>query len=184
MRSLTTLLAVAATPAFAAGDAFFSLKNTDFVVLLAFLVFAGVLTYYKVPQLLMGLLDKRADTIRGELDEARALREEAQSVLATYERKQREVHEQADQIVAHARGEAQAAAETAKADIKNSIARRLQAAEERISSAQAGAMRQVRDQAIQVAVAAASDVVAKKMTAADKAGMIDDAIATVKAKLH
>ena len=61
------------------GSVLFSLGNTDFVVLLAFLLFVGVLIYLKVPGLLMGLLDKRADTIRAELDEARALREEAQT---------------------------------------------------------------------------------------------------------
>jgi len=60
-----------ASPAFAAGDVFFSLKNTDFIVLLAFILFIGVLFYFKVPSLLSGMLDKRADGIKAELDEAR-----------------------------------------------------------------------------------------------------------------
>lgn len=185
MRILTPLFLLAASPAFAAGDKpFFSLKNTDFVVLIAFIAFFAVLAYFKVPQLLMGLLDKRAEGIRSELDEARALREEAQSVLASYERKQSEVQAQAEQIVAHARDEAQAAAKTAMEDIKTAVARRIAAAEEQIESAKTGAVRQVRDQAIQVAVAAASDVIAKELTAADADAMIDDAIKTVEARLH
>ena len=61
--SLTLAAALAASPALAATGPFFSLGNTDFVVLLAFLLFVGVLIYLKVPGLLMGLLDKRADTI-------------------------------------------------------------------------------------------------------------------------
>ena len=62
MRILTPLFLLAASPAFAAGDKpFFSLKNTDFVVLIAFIAFFAVLAYFKVPQLLMGLLDKRAE---------------------------------------------------------------------------------------------------------------------------
>ena len=70
------LLALAAGPAFAAGDKpFFSLANTDFVVLISFLLFIGVLVYLKVPGLLGGLLDKRAAGIQAEIDEARALRE-------------------------------------------------------------------------------------------------------------
>ena len=52
------------------------------------------------------MLDKRADGIKSELDEARALREEAQTLLASYERKQKEVQEQADRIVAAAKEEA------------------------------------------------------------------------------
>lgn len=175
---------VVASPAFAAGDVFFSLKNTDFIVLLAFLVFLGVLFYFKVPTLLSGMLDKRADGIRAELEEARALREEAQTLLASYERKQQEVKDQADRIVTAAKAEAVEAADQARVDLDKSIARRLAAAEEQIGSAQAAAVKEVRDQAIVIAVAAARDVIAKKMSAADGNALIDSAIADVDAKLH
>ena len=118
MRKLATLLALtAASPAFAASGPFFSLGNTDFVVTLAFILFIAVLFYFKVPSMLGGMLDKRAEGIQSELDEARALREEAQTILASYERKQKEVQEQADRIVAHAKEEATLAAEQAKQDL-------------------------------------------------------------------
>lgn len=177
-------MALAASPAFAAGDVFFSLKNTDFIVSLAFILFIGVLFYFKVPSLLAGMLDKRADTIKSELEEARALREEAQTLLASYERKQQEVKDQADRIVTAAKAEANEAADQARADLEKSIQRRLAAAEEQIGSAQAAAVKEVRDQAIVVAVAAARDVIAKKMSAADGNALIDAAIADVDAKLH
>jgi len=186
MRTLFTvaLTVGAAGPAFAASGPFLSLGNTDFVVLLAFLLFVGVLVYYKVPSLLGGLLDKRADGIQSELDEARALREEAQTVLASYERKQKEVQEQADRIVAAAKNDAAAAAEQAKADLATSIARRLAAAEDQIESAQNAAVKEVRDQAISIAVAAAGEVIAKQMTAAEGNKLIDAAIADVEGKMH
>jgi F-type H+-transporting ATPase subunit b len=184
-RFTTVILALAATPALAAeGKPFFSLANTDFVVTLAFLLFFGVLFYFKVPGLLAGLLDKRAEGIQKELDEARTLREEAQAVLASYERKQREVAEQADAIVAHARDEAAAAAEQAKADIQRSIERRLAAAEDQIASAEASALRQVKDRAVAVAVAAAGEVIAKNMSEGDADALIASSIKTVEAKLH
>jgi F-type H+-transporting ATPase subunit b len=173
-----------ASPALAATGPFFSLKNTDFVVLLGFIVFIGVLLYFKVPSMLMGLLDKRADSIRSELDEAKALREEAQALLASYERRQREVQDQADRIIAHAKQEAVLAGEQAKADLEKSIERRLAAAQDQIASAQAGAVKEVRDRAIVVAIEAARSVVAKQMTAKDAAKTIDDAIAQVGQKLH
>ncbi|MEL6377071.1 MAG: F0F1 ATP synthase subunit B [Pseudomonadota bacterium] len=182
LASLVTL--TGATPAFAAKGPFFSLANTDFVVLIAFLLFVGVLVYLKVPGLLGGLLDKRADGIKSELDEARALREEAQSLLASYERKQKEVKEQADRIVAAAKEEASEAAELAKKDLAVSIDRRIKAAEDQIASAEAGAVKDVRDQAITVAVAVAREVVAKSMSAADGKSLIDGAISEVEAKLH
>ena len=94
------------------------------------------------------------------------------------------MQEQADRIVAQAKAEAAAAAEQAKVDLKTSIARRLVAAEEQITSAEAAAVRHVRDTAVSVAVAAARDVIATQMTAADGNKLIDDAIADVDAKLH
>ena len=131
MRTLATLFALtAATPAFAASGPFFSLTNTDFIVPMAFILFIRVLFYFKVPSLLGGMLDKRAEGIQSERDEARALREEAQTILASYERKQKEVQGQADAIVAAAKQEAEAAAAQAKVDLEKSIARRLAAAED------------------------------------------------------
>ena len=178
------LAMLAASPAFAAGGPFFSLRNTNFVVLIAFLVFIGILLWAKVPAKLGGMLDARAAQIRAELDEAKALREEARALLSSYERKQKEVQEQSERIVASAKEEAMAAAKQAKEDLKVSIARRLAAAEDQIASAEASALRQVREKAISVAVAAAADVLAKQSSVETAAASIDDAIAQVEAKLH
>ena len=184
IKALALLLTVSAQPALAASGPFFSLGNTDFVVLLGFLLFIGVLFYFKIPDLLGGLLDKRAEGIRDELDEAKALREEAQTLLASYERKQKEVQEQADRIVEAARKDAVLAADQAKEDLKASIARRLAAAQDQLASAEAGAVKEVRDTAVTVAIAAANDVIAKQMTAKNGAALIDDAISEVSSKLH
>ena len=188
MRIVTTgaiALTLTASPLLAAeGKPFFSLANTDFVVLIAFAIFLGILVYFKVPGILTGMLDKRADRITAELDEARALREEARSLLSSYEKKSREVQEQADRIVAQAKTGSEAAASEAREALKASIARRLATAQEQIAAAEAAAVREVRNRAVQVAVAAAADVIARDMASADANRMIDDAIDIVAAKLH
>ncbi|MBS1301105.1 F0F1 ATP synthase subunit B [Loktanella sp. SALINAS62] len=181
---LIAILALTASPVLAAGETFVSLANTDFVVLLAFILFVAVLLYYKVPGKISGMLDKRAQGIQSDLDEARALREEAQTLLASYERKQKEMQEQADRIVANARQEAERSAQMAKDEIAANIDRRLAGAEDQLAAARADAIRDVRDQAITVAVAAARDVVAKNMDAARTNALIDESIETVKAKMH
>lgn len=188
-RLLPALFAVPAGPALAASKnpfsaEFYSLSNTDFVVAVAFILFVGVLFYYKVPSILAGLLDKRAAGIQAELDEARALREEAQSLLASYERKQLEVKEQAERIVAQARASATEAADEAKRNLAASIERRVAAAQDQIASAEKSAVKQVRDEAARIAIAAAGEVIAKEMSAAKAGSLIDDAIQTVEAKLH
>ena len=184
MKKLSILLALLASPAMAASGPFFSLQNTNFVVLIAFIAFIGLLVYMKVPAKLTGMLDGRAVAIKAELDEARALREEAKSILASYERRQKDVQELADRIISTAKDEALAAAAQAKADLTASIARRLASATEQIASAEAGAIRQVREQAVSVAVAAAGDVLSKQMTAEAASSSIDAAIAQVEARLH
>ncbi|SPH16651.1 ATP synthase subunit b [Defluviimonas aquaemixtae] len=184
MKRIAFLLGLAATPAMAATGPFFSLRNTDFVVTISFLLFVGVLVYLKVPTLLAGLLDKRAAGIKADLDEARALHDEARSILASYERKHKEVKEQADRIVETAKREALAAAEQAKEDLQASITRRLAAAEDQIASAEAAAVREVRDRAVSIAVAAAGELIAAKMTAAERGKLTDAAISEVGAKLH
>ena len=179
---LATMLA--ATPALAASGPFFSLANTNFVVLLAFILFVGILLYAKVPARLTSALDARAVQIRADLDEAKALREEAQTILASYERKQKDVQAQADRIVATAREEAMTAAAEAKEELKASITRRLAAAEDRIASAETAALRAVREQAVSVAVAAAGDLLAKQMTAEGAGAMIEASIKEVGERLH
>ena len=189
MKKLLALLLLLASPAFAeeakeAAKPFFSLRSTDFVVTIAFLVFIGFLIYMKVPGMLLGLLDKRAEAIKASLDEAKALRDEAQMLLASYERKQREVQEQSARIVAQARDAANAAAARAREDLKDSIARRIKTAEDQIASAEAAAIREVRNRAVAVAVAAAGDVMAKSLTASDGDALIDESIKLVEARMH
>ncbi|MGB3408664.1 MAG: F0F1 ATP synthase subunit B [Jannaschia sp.] len=184
MRFLLPLAILAATPAVAATGPFFSLRNTDFVVSIAFLIFIGVIVYFKVPKMLLGMLDERAGGIRRDLDEAKALREEAQSILVSYDRKTREARDMAAEIVANAKSEAEAAAEQARADLEVSVQRRLAAAEDQIDNARSAVIREVRDEAIAVATAVAGDVVAAQMTAASANSLIDSSIDTVAAKLH
>ena len=160
------------------------LYNTDIVVSIAFILFVGFLIYVGVPGKVTKLLDDRADKIKADLAEARALREEAQQILASYERKQKEVEQLAAEIVTKAKAEAQKNADTAKADLAESIERRIASAKDQIASAEAGAMREVKDRAVEVAVAAARDVIIKQMDAARANGLIDTSIQQVSAKLH
>jgi len=178
-------LTLLAAPAFASEKGpFFSLRNTEFVVGIAFILFIGVVIYMGVPKRIAAMLDARAETIRKELAEAKDLREEAKLLLASYEAKSREVTEQAARIVAQAKDDAQAAADQARSDLAKSIERRLAAAVEKIASAEAAAVRSVREQAVTVAISVTGELLAKQATAASAKAGIDAAIEQVAAKLH
>ena len=160
------------------------LYNSTFLVGVSFLLFLALLAYLGVHKFLAKKLDERADGIRGELAEARKLREEAQELFAEFERKQRAVADQAEEIVAHAKVEAEQAAERAKADIAASIERRLRAADEQIALAEANAVKEVKDKAVSVAIAAATEVLTDHIGDTEDAALIQAAISDVGAKLH
>ncbi|RME18604.1 MAG: ATP F0F1 synthase subunit B [Alphaproteobacteria bacterium] len=185
-RVLTLAGMLAASPALASEESvpFFSMQNHELFVVIAFIIFVGALLYFGLPGMITGMLDRRAEAIEAELAEARKLREEAQAILAEYERKQSEVDEEANKIIEHAKHEAEAAAKLAKEQLAESIARRLAAATDQIKSAEAAAVREVRNSAVSVAIGAAEELIAKQMTAAEGNKLIDEAIADVEAKLH
>ena len=185
MRRILTAAALAApAPALAATGPFFSLNNTNFVVLLGFLVFVGIVLYYKVPSTLLKMLDNRAAGIKSDLAEARELREEAQTLLASYERKQKEVQDQANRIITSAREDAKVQAEESRKELDRSVERRLAAAKDQIAQAEEDAKRRVRNEAVEVAVAAARQVLSEQMDATRSATLVDQSIDTVGRKLH
>ncbi len=151
--------------------------DATFWVGAAFLVFAAVLFYFKVPGMLTKALDDRAKKIGDDLEQARQLREEAQALLATYERKQRDALSEAEAIIAHAREEALREADLAAKKLDEAITRRQQAALEKIALAESQAEAEVRDAAIEIAIGAATAIVAGQVKGDRADALIDSATA-------
>ncbi|MBT3536960.1 MAG: ATP F0F1 synthase subunit B [Rhodospirillaceae bacterium] len=153
------------------------IMDATFWVGAAFLIFVGILFYFKVPAMLTGALDDRSKKIADDLDQARQLREEAQALLATYERKQRDALAEAEEIIAHAREEALREAANAAAKLDEAIARRQQGALDKIALAEAQAEKEVREAAIEIAIGAATAVVAQQVQGERADALIDSATA-------
>ena len=158
--------------------------DATFWVGAAFVLFVGILVYLKVPGMLTGALDERAKKISDDLDQARELREEAQVLLATYQRKQRDALKEAEEIIAHAKEEAMREAEQAEKKLEEAIARRQQAALNKIALAEAQAENEVRDTAIEIAVAAATAVVAQQVRGDRADALVDTAIQDLRRHLN
>jgi len=160
------------------------LGDPTFWAFVGLVLFLALIIYLKVPGMITDNLDKRADGIRDELDEARRLREEAQALLAEYQRKQREAEKEAEDIVAEAQADAERlTVETNKA-LEEMIERRTKAAEAKISQAESQAVTEVRTMAADLAVAAAGRVLADKVTGDTADKIIDQSIKDVKANLN
>ncbi len=160
------------------------LGMAEFWVAVAFVAFLLILVYYKVPKLIAKALDDRAEAIRKELDEARRLREEAQTLLADYQKKHRNVGQEADAIVEQARREAEAFAHETRASLKDTLERRTRLAEDKIARAEAQAVDEVRASAIDVALAAAEKILREKTAGSGGAALIDQSIRDLKGRLN
>ena len=146
--------------------------------------FVGVLVYFGVHKLDLGGIDERRDRIKAELDEARRLKEEAQALLAEYQRKQHEAEREAQAIIAGAKAEAERLAAEAKAKMEEFVARRTKMAETKIAQAEAQAVADVRAAAAEAAVAAAEKILSETVKGKVADELIAKGIDDVKGKLN
>lgn len=147
-------------------------------------IFLGILVWAKVPGLITGALDKRSKEIQDELDQARKLREEAQTILADYQRKAREAEEEAQGIVAQAKREAEIFASETREKLKETLERRTKAADMKITQAETQAVNEVRLAAIEAATMAAEKILSGQ-TKGDKGDeLITKSIAQIKEHMN
>jgi F-type H+-transporting ATPase subunit b len=158
--------------------------EAEFWVAVAFFAFLGVLVYFGVHNHLLNGIDDRRKRIRSELDEARRLKEEAQALLAQYQRKQREAEQEAAAIIAGARAEAERLASEAKAKLEDYVARRSKMAETKIAQAEAQALADVRAAAADAAVAAAERVLRDTVKGEVADELLSKGIGELKGKLN
>jgi F-type H+-transporting ATPase subunit b len=158
-------------------------KSIYFWEYAAFLIFVAVALKFGWARVTAGL-DARAEAIRAELDQARNLREEAQGVLADYQRRKRDAEKEAEEIVKHAHEEAALLKKEAERKLEENLARRTKLAEEKIARAEAQAIQEVRHAAIDVAVSAAQKLIADNLDETRAKALIDDAIADVQKNVH
>ena len=159
------------------------LADPEFWVLLAVIIFAAAV-WKPARNAVIGGLDSRAARIRGELEEARRLRDDAERLLAEYRTKEREAAAQAEAIVSHACEEAERIAAQARHDLDAALARRQRLAEDRITQAEAKALDEIRAVAVDAAINAARQVIVSEVDEERGGALIDQAIAALPQRLR
>ena len=150
------------------------------VSFVAFLVVAG----RAIVRMVNKGLDERSAKIRRDLDEAQRLRNEADALLAEYKKKQQEAARETGEILERARAEAETFRKEAAAALTASLGRRERAALDKIAQAEAQAVAEVKDQAVDLAVAAARRILEQQMAGPKAASLVDQSIAELDRKLH
>lgn len=158
-------------------------SDPTFWVLVAFILFIGLMSR-PIGKAAVAALDKRADKIREEIEEAEKLREETQDLLATYQKKQRDTARDAEAILNHAREESLRLAAEGEERLAQALKRRERLAMDRIGQAEAAAIDRVRAMAVDVALDAAEKVIASSVKGGKADALIDDAIKDIPRNLN
>lgn len=158
--------------------------DATFWATVALVIFLGVVFYFKAPAAISKALDERANRIRNELEEARRLREEAQQLLAEYQRKRKEAEQDAADIVAAAKREADILIDEAQKKTEEYVTRRAALAEQKIAQAEREAINEVRSSAVDIAVEAARTLLAGKIDAKTGTDLFKSSVQEVKSKLN
>ena len=159
------------------------IQDPTFWVAVAFVVFV-VLVFKPIKGALIGGLDAKIAEIRQEVEEAEKLREEAQSLLANYQRQQRQAIQDAEAIVAHAKEEAERHRAEADEAMKDMVRRQEEQAREKIAQAEAAAIQEVRSMSIELAMAAAEKLLADRLAGEEGSHLIDNSIEDIPRKLQ
>ena len=159
------------------------LQDPTFWVAMGFLILA-ILAVLFVRKPILGMLDARVDSVRASLDEAASLREEAQQLLAEYQRKQRDAVKETEAMVARAKEEAERISRDGAEALEASLKRREELAIDKIAQAEADAVREVQRISVEVAIDATRVLIADKLDGARADALIDEAISDISNKLH
>ena len=159
------------------------LQDRTFWVAIAFVIFVVAL-FKPIKKALLENLDARIAQIRTEVEEAERLREEAQTLVATYQRQQREAKQEAEDIVAKAKVDAERHQAEAEEAMKAAFARQEAQAKDKIAQAEAAAVQEVRDVAVDLAIGAAERLLAERLAGKEGDALVDDAIKELPEKLQ
>jgi F-type H+-transporting ATPase subunit b len=153
-------------------------------VAVAFVILMALFAYLGIHRTVLSALDKRAERIKAELDDARRLKDEAAQLLADYKAKRATAEREADEIISNAKAEAERIATEAKAKMEDFVARRTKTAESKIALAEAQAVADVRAAAANAAVTAATTILSQSVRGSVADDLLAKGIAEVRAKLN
>jgi len=157
--------------------------NPETWVAISFVLFfllLGKILWAKITE----LLDKRSTAIARSLEDAERLRAEALSAKQNAEKTLAQATAEAEAIIANAREEVSRMQARAATSLQHQIALREQQALDRIAQSETAAAKQVRDTAVDVALAATRSLLREQVGTAKSQDQVDQAITELPRRLH
>lgn len=157
--------------------------DQTFWVAASFIAFV-IAAYKPISRFIAGALDNRSLRIQKELGEAIKLREEAQGLLVSFQRKQRDALKEAEEIIHRAKTEADMMFREAEQALERSLNHRIEQAMQKISQSERTVIQDVKNHAVDVAISAARMLLAEQLSAAASDKMFGDALKDIRKKMH
>ncbi len=156
-----------------------SLDNTDFVVLISFLIFVGVLIYFKVPSIVGAFLDKRSNDIQSEIEKAGEILEEAKKILSSLEADHIRTSETIVQMIETARSRAGEEEEKAKKNIEELMKNKLISAKGQVMSSERKILEEIEDRAIDLSIEKVKVKLSQSLSSSDYDNQFDASIQSI-----
>lgn len=157
--------------------------DEKFWVAVSFVIFVAAVAR-PVGRLIAAGLDKRSQQIKEELDNAVKLREEAQALLASFQRKQRDAIKEAEDIIARAQAEADIMLVQAEKALEVALNQRIESAMDKIVQAEKSMVQEVKEHAIDIAISASHALIREQLDRSTSEALFDGAVQDIRKKMH
>ena len=133
--------------------------DATFWVAISFLIFVGVIFYFKVPQKIDKSLVENIKKIKSEINNAEKLKDEAKSMLSEYESKVSKSKEEIKNLIQKSEKQAESNIIKTNEEFHNIIENRKKAAEEKIKQMKAQAIKDVKNSSIEIAIQSVEKII-------------------------
>tara|TARA_B100000945_G_C20089925_1_gene460801 strand:- start:3 stop:500 length:498 start_codon:yes stop_codon:yes gene_type:complete len=133
--------------------------DATFWVAVSFVIFVGILFYFKIPQKVHALLDESINKIKNDVEKAEKLKDEAKSILSEYESKLSKSKEEVRSLVDKAKNENEKNVIRKNQEFHQIIENRKKLAEEKIRQMKAEAIRELRNFSVSIAIQSTEKII-------------------------
>ena len=126
--------------------------DATFWVTISFLLFLGILIYFKIPQKIKEILETNIAKIKNQINEAEKLKEDAKNILTEHEKKISNSKNEVKEMIERANEEAEKNAIRISKDFQNLMENRKKNAQDRIAQLKNQAEKDIKNASIKIAI--------------------------------
>jgi len=126
--------------------------DATFWVAVSFVIFVGIIFYFKVPQKVGESLDESIKKIKEEVNNAEKLKDEAKNILSEYESKVSKSKEEIKNLIQNAEDQAEKNIIKMNKEFHHIIENRKKTAEEKIKQMKMQAIKDVKNSSVDIAI--------------------------------